>query len=85
MSRCGVRDLTYEKTDSVCRAKVRQPVTKKESRTCSRIPKDLHCADADRSPRLDVITNQDQLVLKVLAGSGQKTKQGAFHEVPLWR
>jgi len=56
---CGVRDLSHEKTDPVCRAKVRQPVRKKESRTCSRFPKDLHCADADRSPHLDIITNQD--------------------------
>jgi len=61
----------------------RRPVTKKESRTCSRIPKDLHCAGADRSPHLDVITNQDQSALTVLSGSGRKTKQETFHEVPL--
>ena len=69
---CGVRDLSHEKTDPVCRAKVRWPVTQKESRTFSRIPDDLHCADADRSPHLDIITNQDQLALKVLSGSGRE-------------
>ena len=83
---CGVRDLSHEKTDPVCQAKVRWPVRKKESRTCSRFPKDLHCADADRSPHLDAITNQDQLALKVLSSSGREDEaKKAFHEVPLRR
>jgi len=73
-SRCGVRDLSYEKTDSVCWAKVRRPVTKKESRMCSHILKDLHCADTARSPHLDVITHQNQLALKVLSGPGREDK-----------